>query len=56
MGFLCVLKMYHVKFYIVGKMGFGTAPRWCVIHSKPHPLLQKTCIFPTSEPCRRNKP
>ena len=27
------------------KMGFGMAPRRCGIHSKPQPLLQKTCIF-----------
>ena len=37
--FLYVLKMYHVKLYIVEKMGFGTAPRQCRIHSKPYPLL-----------------
>ena len=34
-GFLCVSKMYHVRFYIVEKIGFGTAPRGCGIHSKP---------------------
>ena len=28
-----------------GKMGFGTAPRRCGIHSKPRTLLQKTCLF-----------
>ena len=27
-----------------GKMGFGTAPRRYMIHSKPQPLLQKTCL------------
>ena len=30
-------------------MGFGMAPRRCGIHSKPQPLLQKTCIFHASE-------
>ena len=49
MGFLCILKMYHVRLYIVEKMGFGTAPRRCGIHSKPQPLLQKTCLFYVSE-------
>ena len=38
------LKMYHVRLFIVEKMGFGTTPRQCKIHSKPQPLLQKTCI------------
>ena len=41
-GFLCVLKMYHVRLYIVEKIGFGTAPGQCGIHSKSQPLLQKT--------------
>ena len=36
--------MYHVRLFIVEKMGFGTAPRWCGIHSKHLPLLQKTCL------------
>ena len=49
MEFLCVLKMYHVRFYIVEKMGFGTASRRCGIHSKPQPLLKKTCISYTFE-------
>ena len=44
-GFLCVSKIYHVRFYIVEKMGFGMSPRWCKIHSKPQPLLQKTFLF-----------
>ena len=44
-GFLCVLKMYHVKLYTMEKMGFETTPRRCEIHSKSQPLLQKTCIF-----------
>ena len=26
-GFLCILKIYHVKLFIVEKMGFGAAPR-----------------------------
>ena len=41
--------MYHVRFYIVEKMGFEAAPRRCGIHSKPQPLLQKTCLFYVSE-------
>ena len=49
MGFLCVLKMYHVRLYIVEKMGFGTAPRRCGICSKPRSLLHKTCLSYTSE-------
>ena len=31
------------------KMGFGTTPRRCGIHSKPQPLLQKTCLSYASE-------
>ena len=42
-------EMYHIKLFIVEKMGFGTAPRRCGIHSKSHPLLLKTCISYTSE-------
>ena len=42
MGFLYVLKMYHVKLFILEKMGFGMAPRRCEIHSKLQPLLYKT--------------
>ena len=49
MGFLCILKMYHVRLLIVDKMGFGTAPKRCGIHSKPQPLLQKTCLSYASE-------
>ena len=30
-------------------MGFGMAPRRCGIHSKPPPLLKKTCLSYTSE-------
>ena len=41
-GFLYLLKIYHVRLYIVEKMGFGMAPRRYGIHSKPQPLLQKT--------------
>ena len=48
-GFLCILKMYHIRLYIVEKMGFGMAPIQCGIHSKPQSLLQKTCIFHTFE-------
>ena len=44
MGFLCVLKMYHVRPFIVEKIGFGTTHKRCGIHSKPQPLLQKTCL------------
>ena len=44
-GFLSVLKMYHVKLFIVEKMGFGVAPRRCGIRSKSHPLLQKTYLL-----------
>ena len=49
MSFLCVLKMYHVRLFIVEKMGFGMAPKQCRIHSKPQPLLQKTYISYTFE-------
>ena len=31
MRFLYVLKIYHVKLFIVEKMGFGTAPRRCAL-------------------------
>ena len=41
----CVLKMYHVRLYIVEKMGFGMARRRCGIHSKPQRLLLKTCLL-----------
>ena len=44
MRFLCVLKMYHVGLFIVEKMGFGTDLKQCRSHSKPQPLLQKTCL------------
>ena len=42
-------EMYHVRLYIVKKMGFGVAPKRCGIHSKPQPLLQKTCLSYASE-------
>ena len=48
-GFLCALRMYHARLYIVEKMGFGMAPRQCGIHSKPQPLLWKIYIFHASE-------
>ena len=48
-GFLCVLKMYHARLFIVEKMGFGMAPKQCGVHSKPLLLLQKTCISYASE-------
>ena len=37
--FLCVLKIYHVRLFIVEKMGFGTTLRGRGIHFKPQPLL-----------------
>ena len=49
MGFLCGLKMYHVRLYIVEKIRFETATRRYEIHSKLQPLLQKTCLFYVSE-------
>ena len=49
MEFMYVLKMYHVRLFIVEKMGFGMAPRRSGIHSKPQPLLQKTCLSYASE-------
>ena len=49
MRFLCVLKMYHVRHFIVEKIGFGIAPKRCGIHSKPQSLLQKTFLFYASE-------
>ena len=44
MEFLCVLKMYHVRLFIVEKMGLERLLDYG-IHSKPQPLLQKTCLF-----------
>ena len=41
---MCVLKMYYIRLYIVEKMGFRVAPKRYKIHSKPQPLLQKTCF------------
>ena len=43
--FYVCLKKYRVKLFLVEKMGFGMVPRGCGIHSKPQPLLQKTCLF-----------
>ena len=31
------------------KWGFEVVPRRCGVHSKPQPLLQKTCLSYTSE-------
>ena len=45
----CVLKIYHVRLYIVEKMRFGTTPRQCGIRSKSMQLLQKTCLSYISE-------
>ena len=44
MGFVCVLKMHHVRLFIFEKTGFGMASRLCGIYSKPQSLLQKTCL------------
>ena len=41
--------MYHVRLFIVEKMGFGMAPTRYGIHSKPQPLLQKTYLSYVSE-------
>ena len=38
---LYVLKMYHVRLFIVEKKGFGAAPRRCRIHSKLQPFCRK---------------
>ena len=44
-GFLFVLKMYHVRLFIdEKKKEFGMAPKQCGIRFKPQSLLQKTCI------------
>ena len=32
------------KAFYSGKNEVGTAPKRCGIHSKPQPLLQKTCL------------
>ena len=50
MGFLCVLKMYHVRLFIVEKMGFGTAPIQCEIHSKPQPYYRKLAFLMFPKP------
>jgi len=49
MGFLCVLKIYCVRLFIVEKIGCGTAPKKCGIHFKSQPLLQKTYLSYTFE-------
>ena len=36
--------MYHVRIFIIEKMGFEMALRLCGIHSKPQSLLQKTYL------------
>ena len=41
--------MYHVKLFIIEKIGFGMTPKRCGIHFKPQPLLQKTCMSYSSE-------
>ena len=41
--------MYHVRLYIVEKIGFGTASKQCGIRSKPQPLLQKNRLSYTFE-------
>ena len=48
-GFLYVLKMNHIRLFIIEKIGFGMAPKRCGIYSKHQPLLQKTYIFHASE-------
>ena len=45
MGFLCVLKTYHVRLYTVGKMGFGMAPKWCGIHPNLNHYYRKISFF-----------
>ena len=40
----CVFEIYHVRLYIVEKLGFEMAPRRCEIHSKPRSLMQKTFL------------
>ena len=49
MKFLRVLKIYHVRPFIVEKMRFGAVLRRCGIYSKLQSLLQKTCISYASE-------
>ena len=48
-GISLCLKIYHVRLYILKKMGFGMVPKWYEIHSKSKPLLQKTYIFYVSK-------
>ena len=44
LGFLYFLKMYHVRLFMMEKMGLRTAPRQCGFRSKSQLLLQKTCL------------
>ena len=46
MGFLCVLKMYHVSLFIIEKIEFGTTPKQCRIHSKGNNM--PTCAYISS--------
>ena len=41
--------MYHVRLFIVEKMGFGIISKRCGICSKPQPLLQKIYLSYASE-------
>ena len=41
--------MYHVRPFVVEKMGFGMVPRQRGIRSKLQLLLQKTCLSFASE-------
>jgi len=41
--------MYHVRLFIIEKMGFGMTPKRCGIRSKPQSLLKKTCLSSTFE-------
>ena len=45
MRFLCVLKIYHVRIFIVWKKGFGTIPRRCGIRSKPQHKYRKLVLY-----------
>ena len=46
---MSILKIYHVRLFIVEKIGFETVPRRCGIHSKPQSLLQKIFLFYVSK-------
>ena len=45
MKFLYVLKIYHVRNFIVWKKGFGTIPRRCGIRSKPQHRCRKFVLY-----------